>query len=135
MLRRIAVICSILVVLAAWYAYSRVQVLHLHPMAGRIELSEALPGEWDRVCVLSPYSTNEMAEEIVGKSVNVELRSSIDGSDSIALLVTMKSGRVEKLIEVPRNSVDFAALGGKCFPREDSVFHVPEKGHPYASPA
>jgi hypothetical protein len=111
---------------------SKAQRLVIKPAGGQVNLTEVLPGVWGRVCVISPYSTNKHAREIIGFPVNIESKSSINMSDSIALLVTMQGQGVSALFEVPRGSVDFANLGGKCYRRGDSRFTVPDEGHPYA---
>ena len=108
--------------------------LALEPSGGRIDLSESLPGEWGRVCVIPPYSTNEHASEILGIPLNIESKSSIYMLDSIALLVAMWGESVSGLFEVPRGGVDFTHLGGKCYRRGDARFAVPERGHPFATP-
>jgi hypothetical protein len=107
----------------------------LEPAGGQIDLSNALSGEWGRVCVIAPYSTNEHAREILGVPADIESNSSIYQSDSIALLVTMHGENVSGLFEVPRKSVDFSYLGGNCYRRENSRFAVPDEGHPFAAHA
>jgi len=114
---------------------SDAEVVELQPVEGQVDLAAQLPGVWQRVCVLAPYSTDRHAREILGVDADVSLRSRIVYSDSIALLVTVRDGDVSGLFEVPRSDVDFAHLGGECFNRAESGFAVPESGHPYATHA
>ena len=135
MLKRIKIALTLLAGLIIWFAYlAKAKTIELHAPDNRITLSEALPGDWDHVCVLSPYSTSPMAKEVTGIRINVELQSSISMSDSISALITMKGGRVKDLYEVARDSVDFSSLGGKCYTRNDSTFTKPVEGHPHAAP-
>lgn len=85
------------------------------------------------MCVIAPYSTNRHAREILNVPIDIEDKSSIYMSDSIALLVTLHGNAVSGLFEVSRSDVDFAALGGKCYRHDDSGFTVPDAGHPHAS--
>jgi hypothetical protein len=127
---------TLLAALIAWFALlSKAETTSLQVSDNRVALSGSLPGDWDSVCILSPYSTSAMAREVTGTRVNVELQSSISSSDSISLLITMKGGRVMNLFEVSRGNVDFSGLGGECYPRENSIFSIPHNGHPHALPA
>lgn len=133
MLRKIALILIALFIVSALYLFSnRAANLELQVEDGQVNLATSIPGDWDGLCVLAPYSTNSMAEETLGEAFNVELRSNIASSDSIALVVTMKDDSVTDAFEVSRNNVDFAHFGGRCFDREESQFSVPADGHPSA---
>ena len=41
------------------------ETLVLDADSGIIDLAEQLPGEWQRVCILPPYSTNRTARELL----------------------------------------------------------------------
>ena len=133
--KAIGILLALTVLAYGLYVFSnRSETVELRPSAGVVDLSAALPGKWNRVCVVAPYSTNSHAREILGVAVNIELRSSIAVLDNIALLVTLHDGEASGLYEVPRGGVDFAHLGGKCYRRRDARFSVPEEGHPLATP-
>ena len=104
------------------------------PENGVLDLAKAIPGDWDRVCILNPYTTNSLAKEVVGIPVNVQMRSDIPTSDSITLLVTVDDDDVHELVEVSRNIADFTPVGGECFEYSDARFSVTESGHRYARP-
>lgn len=106
--------------------------LGLLPVEGHVDLSQALPGEWTKVCILGPYSTNGRAREVLGADVNIQTRSSVYHSDSYALLVTMQGTRVEALYDVYRTPSDFTRMSGECFKRDDALFFVADEGHPFA---
>ncbi len=107
--------------------------LDLDPVGRQIDLSMEIPGDWIRICVIGPYSTNKHAEEILGVAVNIQQKSGISMLDSIALLVAMQGDMVVGLFEVPRGRIDFTKLAGNCYRRDDSKFAVPGEGHPYAT--
>ena len=104
----------------------------LEPNENGIDLSTTIPGDWDRLCILFPYTTNLRAKQVLGVAVNVESKSDISWSDSIALFVTTKASKVENLFDVSRKNIDFTKLGGQCFAREDTRFTLPQKGHHFA---
>lgn len=107
--------------------------LDLRVAEHRVDLTDQLPGEWDRVCVLAPYSTDRHARQVLGIDAEISLHSRIVYSDSIALLVTVRDAEVAGLFEIARDNVDFAHLGGECFVRGESTFAIPDAGHPYAT--
>lgn len=64
---------------------------------------------------------------------NAEWKTSIRSNDGIAVLVFVKDGEVLRYLEHPRADGDFSRLGGKCFPREASLFvhePIPRTGWP-----
>ena len=87
-----------------------------------IDLRAAEAGEWDRVCVLGPYSNDQTAKEALGFGWPVESRSSIQESDGISLLLFARGHHVVHSVEHPRDQGDFSELSGRCFPREQAQF-------------
>ena len=87
-----------------------------------IDLTKAVPSDWDRVCVLGPYSTDTIAATTLGFDWKVDMHSSIGSSDSISLIVFEKHGKVVRDIDVPRRDGDFSNLSGRCFPRDHAKF-------------
>ena len=100
---------------------------------GSVNLAQAVPGQWEQVCVLGPRSDNAAARDTLGFGWNAESRTSIRTSERIALLVFVKDGEVVDYVEHPRADGDFARVGGKCFAREESSFvhdAIPATGWP-----
>ena len=97
-----------------------------------IDLVEANPQAWDRVCVLGPYADNADAKAMLGFAWDAEAHSAIHDNDGIALLVFVRGGQVAQLVEHPRNMGDFAALSGQCFPRARARFY--QSSQPQAGP-
>jgi len=94
-----------------------------------IDLSVELLGNWQRVCIITPYSNNQYAEEILGFKFDVENNSSILSSDGITLLITVKDNEVVEYFEVPRNNLDFSSLKtgkSRCYIKGNAKFKIIE---------
>jgi hypothetical protein len=92
-----------------------------------VDLRAVGAGDWDRVCVLGPYSGHQAAQETLGFAWPVESRSSIGKNDSISLLLFVQGQQVARSAEHPRDQGDFSGLSGRCFPPEQAQF-VPRAG-------
>ena len=80
-----------------------------------IDLQEAVPTQWEKVCVFGPYSDNEEIEQVVGFKWPAESRTNIKDSDGISLLLFVREKSVIEYVEQPRDEGDFARLDGRCF--------------------
>ena len=111
------------------------QELEFNLSKAYVDLAETLIGDWERVCVITPYSSNEYASEVIGFDVNVEERSDISALDDISLLVTVKNQNIEDMYEVPRENIDFSSLGAQCYARGNARFIIRHDkfGQPQAS--
>lgn len=87
-----------------------------------VDLSVAVPGEWDRVCVLGPYSNNSKAAQTLGFDWPAETLTDISQSDAISVLVFARGDVVETYVEHSRVYGDFSSLSGRCFPKERAKF-------------
>jgi len=92
--------------------------------SGTVDLSKQLQGNWDKVCLLTPYSNNESAENILGFKFNVEEKSNIFVSDSITLVVAVKGNEVLKYFEVPRSNIDLASIDASCYTKDNAKFKI-----------
>ena len=86
-----------------------------------IDLSLVGPASWERVCVLSPYTTNQTAEQVLGFRWDAESKTSIAGSDGINVLVFVQKQQVVAYTEHPRNKGDFSKLQPRCLPRSQAT--------------
>lgn len=86
-----------------------------------IDLSVVGPASWERVCVLSPYTTNKSAEQVLGFKWDAESKTSIAGSDGINVLAFVQNQQVVAYTEHPRNKGDFSKLQPRCLPRSQST--------------
>ena len=91
---------------------------------GKIDLSSQIVGNWDKVCILGPYTLEPNASEILGFESDVLDRSDISGDDTITLLVVLQGQSITGLYEVPRGHADFTKLGSGCFNRKSAKFKV-----------
>jgi hypothetical protein len=87
-----------------------------------VDLATAVSGNWDRVCILGPYSNDITVNETLGFKWPAERLTDIEISDSISLLIFVKDQTVLSYTEHPRRSGDFSNLRGRCFPRDQSKF-------------
>ncbi len=91
-----------------------------------IDLSKEIPGSWEKVCILSPYTSEEQAYEILGFKSDVAEQSGISLNDSFALLVAVKGDSIHRSYEISRGYVDFSGLGGACYKKGETSFKIIE---------
>ncbi|MFN0037936.1 MAG: hypothetical protein ACKVP2_00275 [Burkholderiales bacterium] len=92
--------------------------------------------DWDRVCVLGPYTNASAAREVLGaRDWNSELFSRIAVSDVISTLVFLANEKISYVVEVPRQEADFANLSRQCYPREAAIFARLPGSSPAFAPA
>lgn len=82
-----------------------------------INLALVGPPSWERVCVLTPYTNNERAEQVLGLKWDAEAKTSIAGNDGINVLVFVQGNQVVAYAEHPRNKGDFSQLQPRGLPR------------------
>lgn len=87
-----------------------------------IDIRAVGPADWESVCILEPYTNNQMAEEILGFQWDAESETEIDGSDGINVLVFVRGQEVVAFTEHPRNKGDFVGIEPKCFSRQQAIF-------------
>lgn len=95
----------------------------------RVDLAPLGQG-WETMCILGPYSNNDIARQVSGRDIDVDTRSRIRLNDSIALLMTLHGATEANLYEVRRRPSDFSKLHGTCWPF-GTEFRVAAEGHPY----
>lgn len=98
-----------------------------------VSLTAAVPGAWEKVCILGPYSYNDTAKQTLGFEWNAEAKTSIQTNEGISLLLFVQDKQVVSYVEHPRNHGDFSNLTTQCFPREKAQFIYdpkPTKGWP-----
>lgn len=98
-----------------------------------VSLAAAVPSAWEKVCVLGPYSNNNIAKKTLGFEWNAEEKTSIHTNESISLLLLVQGRQVVSYVEHPRNHGDFSNLTTQCFPREKAQFFhdpIPTKSWP-----
>ncbi|NWO07384.1 MAG: hypothetical protein HLX50_17355 [Alteromonadaceae bacterium] len=98
--------------------------LDLSSVNGLVDLQKEVGGNWERVCIFGPYSTNSVAAGVLGFEWDLELKSSVFTSDDISLLVFTASDKVVSFFEVSRGDADFSELSRQCFRPSDSKFRI-----------
>jgi hypothetical protein len=93
----------------------------------KINLSEAVSGEWDRLYIFHPYTTEQMIIDTLG--FQWDEKTSIHSHDGISLLVFTKDRKLVKYIEHTRNQGDFNNLYLKeGYERSEAIFVIdPER--------
>jgi hypothetical protein len=84
-------------------------------------LQSLVRADWQRVCIVAPYATNESFEKVVGFKWNVQRHSSIGGNDGISLLVFIRGQEVVAFTEHPRGKGDFTRVIPPCVEREKAI--------------
>ena len=87
-----------------------------------IKLIEYVDGNWEKVCVLGPYSDNAAASELLGFQWPLESLSSVWVNDGVTLLLFVKSGEILNYYEVARAPYDFSVFSNSCIERALSSF-------------
>lgn len=98
-----------------------------------VNLAAAVPGNWEKVCVLGPYATNKTAKKALGFEWSAESKTSITANEGISLLLFVQENKVTAYVEHPRNHGDLSNLTAQCIPREKAQFvhdQKPAKGWP-----
>ena len=90
--------------------------------AGTVDLQAAVSGDWDRVCIFGPYSTDQDAAHTLGFPWSLTSSSSVWQSDGVSLLVFVRGTTVTAAIDHPRNAGDFSKLADRCFRPEQAQF-------------
>jgi len=122
-MRNPAFLVAILLSLAACGADETSVIIERQLQSGEfVDLDAGVPGPWERVCILGPYSDNRAAADALGFHWPVEDRSSIAQSDGVSLLLFVRGNEVLAAVEHPRSNGDFAELSGRCFPRAQAQF-------------
>ena len=89
-----------------------------------VDLSIEIRGNWKQVCIITPYSNNQSAEDLIGFKFDIETKSKIHTLDGITLLVATDGNKVFEYFEVPRDNLDFSSLKSSCYSKDDSKFKI-----------
>ena len=88
-----------------------------------VDLGTAVPGPWQRVCVIGPYMDNAATRKTLGFAWDSEKVSDVAQNEAKVLLVFVDAGdRVAAFVDYRRDRGDFSNLAGQCFARPDAVF-------------
>lgn len=86
-----------------------------------IDLAQIGPASWERLCVLTPYTTNARAEQVLGFAWDAERNTSIAGNEGINILVFVQGQEVVAYTEHSRRKGDFSKMQPSCLPRTQAI--------------
>jgi hypothetical protein len=98
------------------------QGLRTHPTAAVI--SKYVPGPWDRMCVIMPYSPPESIDSLLGFHWSSAKQTGISSDDAHTLLLFVSRGKVMNHLMYPRAKGDFGQPVSRsyCVFRAQAVF-------------
>jgi len=86
-----------------------------------IDFSKTVPFQYEKVCILGPYTTNESAEQALGFYWDVQKETEISTNDAINLIAFIKENKVISYVEHSRAKGDFWKLSRKCLDYNSSI--------------
>ncbi|MEM8882836.1 MAG: hypothetical protein AAGD14_02055 [Planctomycetota bacterium] len=99
----------------------------------KFRLADLTEFEWERVHLFGPYTSPETIEKTLGFSWCGSVRTEIQWSESITLLVFVKGDSVVRHVVLRRGRGDFAGLSMKsgtvAFTPKESAFEIREGDH------
>ena len=84
-----------------------------------ITLADIGPSDWERLCVLAPYSTNESTIAQLGFDWNAEGETGIEQRDDIYVLVFADQENVLSHVEMPRQPRELLNSSISCLARSE----------------
>jgi hypothetical protein len=87
-----------------------------------LDLTTISDKDWDRVCIISPYSLNAHAEKVIGFYWDIQNNAKITVNDGISLLLFIKNNTVVEFVQHPRNIGDFTNIKPECIVRNEAKF-------------
>ena len=86
-----------------------------------VDLSQVKASGWSRVCVMGPYSDNEVAKTLLGFPWDMEAASKVELYDDVTLLAFVTEDDVVIHVDYPRAKGDFSELGYVCINRNLAI--------------
>ena len=91
----------------------------------RLVVAEHTKFTWDKVCIFGPYTTDDKVDSLTGIQGAASHAHGIRSSDSINVLMFVKSAGIAASVALGRNQGDFGPeVVGKCYPREQAIFSI-----------
>lgn len=103
-------------------------VTALQSSQDQLNLTAIGPAEWDQMCVLGPYTTNESAESILGFAWDAEGKTEIEQLDNIYVLVFTQNDEVAMHLEMPRHEGDLLNTQSPCFEFTETTIYRDAEG-------
>ena len=91
----------------------------------RLVLVEHTGFEWDKVCILGPYTPDDKVDSLTGIQGAAGQAYDIRSNDGINVLMFVSDTRIVASVAHARNQGDFGPeVAGKCYSREQASFSV-----------
>lgn len=117
-----------------WYTgIYRASEVRLAVSDGQVDLTELGDG-WATLCILGPYASNSMAQDVTGIEIDIESRSKSVKYDAFAVLITIDANDRYRLFDVARHPADFTNLHATCWPHGTAFFIDPAASWHYVLP-
>lgn len=98
-----------------------VEELELRSSSGQVNLAQQVPGDWERICIFTPYTTGDRAEELSGIPGYIVNATDIAHSDSFVILAALYADESYSLYRVSMANVVFVNHSPECFGRDQAV--------------
>lgn len=119
---RLFIISLFVMLLTACYA--AIEEPELSPSLGQVDLARQLSGDWERICIFTPYTTGVRGEAISGINRYAIHATDIPHSDSFVVLGAVFADESYTLYRVSMDNVAFVNNQPECFSRDAAVLRT-----------
>lgn len=90
------------------------------------DLARAVPGDWDRLCIVLPLTPPDQIEASMGAGWEAAERMEISTDSTTTLLLFVRGTEVVDAVRYPRAKAEFVLPRGavECTSRDDAVFEM-----------
>lgn len=78
---------------------------------------------WNRLCIFTPYTSDLVADQLVGQSFSLSTYSEISSSDSIHVIALFDDKSLVKYLNMKRSVIDFDLKDSVCVPRTNAILY------------
>ncbi len=89
-----------------------VEAAHRAGACAALDLSDVFPGQWDRIAIIGPYTTNAEVAQMLGLSLDVQSVSAWNGNEGGSVLVLARAGEVVGWFLLPSSDLETANIEG-----------------------
>jgi hypothetical protein len=90
-----------------------------------VDLANLGSDDWEKLCIVGPYTDNAEVEKILGFPWDIEQNSPTSTTDGTVLLLFIQDKTVVTSVDHPRDLGDFDPVAEQCYERADAQFgHV-----------
>lgn len=100
--------------------------LDLHTNRGHIDLARQVPGDWDRVCILTSDTTPETAADATGAEVLASSLGGLRQDEQTDLLFFLRGRQIFAAYSIPSDSIEFGQALPHCLARDNAILNAAE---------